>query len=142
MTPRTGICVSLPPEDAVDPLDRVVVVREHSDRLYLPQQIPVAVGLPPASHAGIWHVLRAHVPVDAFGHVRALLDGDTQHKPQGSCNCPVESLGAGDWPAALAIARGAGADVSRRPVPDIRVPMSWTPRWNDKTAGGWTAPLP
>jgi hypothetical protein len=122
-------------------LDRVFMLRYHDNSLYLPQAVPIAAGLNRDQREGTWYLIRADSPVDAFSHQRQVLAAVAGHKPTGHCNCPVETLGEGTWQEELRLAATAGADIKPQQVPDIRVPISKMPRWNEILgAGSWSVP--
>jgi hypothetical protein len=128
-----------PAGDETAALDRMFMIRYHGNRLYLPQAVPIAAGINTEKREGTWYLIRADSPVDAFSHQRQILAGVTEHKPAGHCNCPVETLGEGIWQEELRLAAAAGADIEPQQVPDIRVPISMMPRWNEILGdGNWS----
>ncbi len=131
--------------------DRVFAIRRDGNRLYLPQSIPVTAGLPADRQAGTWYLIRADRPDDAYGHQQQVISaqagdaiqGTPDHRTTpGECACPVEILGEGIWSEAIAIAAAHGANTQAVTPPDLRVTISWTPRWMEKTPGGWINPSP
>jgi hypothetical protein len=132
-----------PGGDQVPVLDRLFMLRYHGSRLYLPQAVPVAAGLTDQQREGTWYLIRADSPHDAFNHQRQLLSGDQQHAARGHCACPVDTLGDGAWQQVLRLAAEKDADVTPIKVPDLRVPMSGTPRWHEHLGdGNWCLPAP
>jgi len=122
-------------------LDRLSMLRYDGKILYLPQAIPVVAGLPTEGRTGLWYLIRADSPADAFSHQRQTLAEVAGHKPVGHCICPVETIGDGAWSEALSLAAAAGANVTPRPVPDVRSAMSRMPRCNEILGNGsWTIP--
>jgi len=137
-----------PGSDTVTIHDRIFAIRRDGIRLYLPQAVPVLAGLPPDRQAGTWYVLRADRPDDAYNHQRQVISAqageaapDHQNTP-GQCTCPVEVLGEGTWNDAITISARHGADTQPITPPDLRVTISWTPRWMAKAPGGWINPHP
>lgn len=127
--------------DEAATLDRLFMLRYNDKRLYLPQVAPIAAGLDAELQEGIWYLIRADSPNDAFSHQRQVLAGASGHSPTRHCRCPVETLGEGTLQEVLSIAAAVGADVNPRQVPDVRVSISWTPRWNEILgAGNWGVP--
>lgn len=131
-----------PEGDQVDILDRPFLLRFHEDLLYLPQNPEIAAAASPSERLGTWYVVRADSPLDAFSHLRqALADGFgcTRH---GQCRqCPVEVTGAGSWEQAMDLLARSGVTVSKREVPDVRVPYGRiTPRRIRILEGAWDIP--
>jgi hypothetical protein len=81
--------------DSVGVIDRLFAVRQHGDKTFLAQSVPVLLGLPADRHAGTWCLLRADDPLDAFNHVRN--PTATEHRSKGTCSCPVETVIVGSW---------------------------------------------
>jgi hypothetical protein len=130
-----------PVGDEATILDRLFMLRYHDSRLYLPQTAPVAAGLDSEQQEGIWYLIRADSPNVAFSHQRQVLAGVAGHSRTGHCRCPVETLASGALHELLSIAAAVGADINPRQVPDVRVPISRMPRWNEILGeGSWTAP--
>jgi hypothetical protein len=130
-----------PVGDEATILDRLFMLRYHDSRLYLPQVAPVVAGLDSEQQEGIWYLIRADSPNDAFSHQRQVLAGVEGHSPTGHCRCPVETLGGATLQEVLSIAAAVGADINPRQVPDVRVPMSRMPRWNEILGeGNWSVP--
>jgi len=130
-----------PSGDEAATLDRLFLLRYYGTRLYLPQAVPIAAGLDGGQRDGIWYLLRADSPIDAFSHQRQILARVSGHGSPGHCQCPVETVGHGTWLEMLRAAATAGADINPRQVPDIRVPISRMPRWNEILGdGNWSAP--
>ncbi|MFF0659569.1 hypothetical protein [Micromonospora tulbaghiae] len=58
----------------------------------------IAAGLEPEDQAGLWHLVRADHPDDAFSHVRNLITGDLDCTSEGECTiCYASGLAAGPW---------------------------------------------
>ncbi len=133
-----------PPDDEVDILDRIFLVRYHSDLLDLPRSPDIAAGVTDDEKPGTWYLIRADSPTDAFSHLRQDLAGG--HPPantDGRCSvCPVEVVGSGTWQHAMDLLTAVGVTVRARAAPDLRVPsrMGW-PRGNEIVGNGaWTIP--
>lgn len=117
------------------------MIRFHQERLYLPQQVDVAAELPPIDQHGIWYLVQADSPADAFNHLRQQLTGNTSCSHQRCRQCPVEVIAAGTWQHIMDLLTAEGsAPAAGRNVPDVRAP-SWLPRWNEIHQGShWTIP--
>jgi hypothetical protein len=110
-----------PTGDEVDILDRVFLIRFHDDLLYLPRSPQIAAGVGDDEKPGVWYLLRADSPVEAFNHLRQVLAGGFVCTPDGRCkHCPVETIGTGSWQEAMDMLTSSGLTVSRREVPDVR----------------------
>lgn len=82
-----------PNVDAVDYLDRIFAIRVNEKSVDLPRRMQVACGLPEERQIGEWYVVKADYPLDAFGHVRSLVEGNTECSAHGPCrNCSVTTL--------------------------------------------------
>jgi hypothetical protein len=84
-----------PTPDQVDPVDQLMLVRHHGDKLYLPQRPEIAAAMPPSDQTGRWYLLLADHPWTAFACVRAVVDRDPGHR--GPCRCAPRRLGHGGW---------------------------------------------
>jgi hypothetical protein len=122
------LAANQPVGDQAQVLERLFVLRYDDSRLYLPQTLPVAAGLDASRATGMWYLIRADSPNDAFGHQLQRLTQLSEHVSSGHCTCPVEALGEGSLPDVLALAAASGANVAPAQVPDARVTISWTPR--------------
>ncbi|MDG4834196.1 hypothetical protein O7627_33570 [Solwaraspora sp. WMMD1047] len=83
-----------PVADEVDMVDRLYLLRQDSNLLYLPQTPEVFAATPPQQRRGRWRLLRADNPNDAFVCVRGLLQPGENHS---NCGCPVQRLASGSW---------------------------------------------
>jgi hypothetical protein len=134
--------------DEAELIDRLFLLRYHDSLLWLPQKLATAAAAKGIAAAeGIWYLLRADSPFPAFNHQRSVLSGyvdpepGPNHNADGDCKaCPTQTIGSGSLPAMLARAARLGADITPRPVPDIRVSMSHMPRYNRINAGFWDLP--
>ena len=87
-----------PPPDEADHLDRIFAVRYDAGQLYRPMRPDIAAGLEPADQPGIWRLIRADHPDDAYGHARNLITGDGDCTSEGDCRaCYATSLAVGPW---------------------------------------------
>lgn len=111
-------------DDEVDILDRIFLLRHHDDLLYLPRSPDVAAGVSEDERSGTWYLIRADCPIDAFSHLRQVLaGGHVSTALDGRCGqCPIETVGSGSWQEAMELLAANGVPVSRREVPDVRVP--------------------
>lgn len=131
-----------PEGDEVDILDRLFLLRSCEDLLYLPQSPGIAAAADSNERPGMWYVVRADSPVDAFSHMRQALAGGFGCTRQGRCRqCPVEVVGAGPWQEAMDLLARSGVAVAVREVPDVRVPYGRVvPRWIKILKGSWEIP--
>jgi hypothetical protein len=126
-----------PAGDEIATIDRLFLLRYHNRRLYMPRSVGITAALDDADRAGMWYLVRADYPGDAFGHQRQVLLNAPDHATTGFCReCPAESIAAGTGRQMIARCAALGADVTSRPVPDIRASLCRTPRWNDLTEDG------
>jgi len=130
-----------PPDDEVDVLDRIFLLRYHDDVLYLPQSPDIAASVAEGEKPGTWFLVRADAPQDALGHLRQALAGcHPDPRADGRCSqCPIETVGSGSWQEAMELLAASGVQVSRREVPDVRVPsrMGWPRRTRILGNGSW-----
>ncbi|MFE7548046.1 hypothetical protein [Streptomyces gardneri] len=119
-----------PTHDTCDYLDQVVVVRTLDGQVDLPTYPGIAAGLPDEEQSGVWHAVRVDRPLDALGHIRAVVGGEPGHPTHGECdNCPVDTVATGDLTTVLKAAQEAGADTEPLYVPDIRTPIAASFDW-------------
>ncbi|MEU1731659.1 hypothetical protein [Streptosporangium sp. NPDC020145] len=130
-----------PTPDTVDILDRQFMIRFHEERIYLPQQINVAAGLPGVDRHGTWYLVRADFPNDAFNHLRQQLTGNVGCSHRRCDQCAVEVITTGTWQHIMDHLAAEGSAPAAGPsTPDVRAP-SWLPRWNGIHRGShWTIP--
>lgn len=128
--------------DQVDILDRLFLHRFHEGLLYLPQSPDIAAAAGPSDRPGMWYVIRADAPADAFSHMRQALAGGYECTRQGRCSqCQVEITGAGSWQQAIDLLPGLGVTAGKHHVPDVRVPCGRiTPRRIRILNGSWEIP--
>ncbi|WP_143120726.1 hypothetical protein [Actinacidiphila alni] len=112
-------------DDAVDTVDRTLLVREHEGTVYLPMRPEVAAGIRREHQAGRWHAVRADAPSDAFNHARGAAAGDGHGSPGVDCpagGCAVHVLATGNLRHVLAaIAPGD------RALPPVQPPRAFMP---------------
>ncbi|MFD0076021.1 hypothetical protein ACFVIY_26655 [Streptomyces sp. NPDC127166] len=114
-----------PTPDTCDYLDQIVVVRTLDGQVDLPTYPGIAAGLPEEEQTGLWHAVRVDRPLDALGHIRAVMGGEPGHEPQGECeNCPADTVATGDLTTVLKAVQEAGADTEPLYVPDLRTPIA------------------
>jgi hypothetical protein len=70
-----------PQPDTVDFVDRDFVIRHHAARLYMPMRPETAATLNGTDQEGVWHLVRADHPNDAFNHVRNQILGTACQDP-------------------------------------------------------------
>lgn len=89
--------------------------------------------------AGIWYLIRADSPEQAFNHQRRALAGGFACTASGPCpQCPIDTVGAGSWQQAIGLLPPSPRRARQKlDVPDVRVPsrMGW-PRYNQITGNG------
>lgn len=116
--------VHRPTPDVVDPLDQLIVVRHHGNRLYLPQRPEIAAAMPPHDQTGRWYLLLADHPLTAFACVRAGVNRDPGHP--GACGCATRRLARGAWPTVRARIAQLRPSLIVSPLPpDVRVVDEW-----------------
>ena len=85
-----------PTADETETLDRPFLLQYHESRLYLPRSPDVAAGLTENEQQGIWYLVQADSPIDAFGHTRQVIAGQPSCSDRGPCGqCAVETVGTG-----------------------------------------------
>ncbi len=128
--------------DQVEAIDRLFLLQYADGLLYVPRTAGIAAALSDAQAQGTWFLIRADSPVAAFSHQRQLLADVPGHATDRQCKaCPVDTIGSGSLPRMLSQAASLGADVTPRPVPDVRVTMSRMPRCNRILGNGaWDIP--
>jgi hypothetical protein len=67
---RQWLLDNTPQPDTCDVLDRTFAVRHDQGRLWQPMRPDVAAGLVPENRGGLWFLVRADFPEDAYLHVR------------------------------------------------------------------------
>lgn len=115
-----------PAGDSVDPVDRVLLLREHDGNLYLPMRPAAAAGIPAEDRTGRWHTVRADFPNDAYAHVRSGAD-DPAHRgrPGRDCpaeGCPVQVLASGDHHDAMEAATAVIGPIEPTLPPPVGMP--------------------
>jgi len=129
---RVWLAGEQPPDDEVDVLDRIFLLRYHAPLLYLPRNPDLAASVTDDEKPGIWYLLKADAPQYAFNHQRQALAGGFGCAGKGPCpQCPVQTIGAGSWQEAMDLLAERGVQVNRRNVPNVRVPSRLgSPRCN------------
>ncbi len=93
-----------PAGDHVQHLDRLFAIRRDGGKVFLPQRPEVMMSLTGPRRDGVWDLLMADFPLDAFGHVRHLARGeDCPDQKYGGC--PVQTVASGGWQEVVAAAR-------------------------------------
>lgn len=131
-----------PPDDAVDVLDRIFLLRYHGQILEVPRNPDQAASVSDDEKPGKWYVIRADSPEQAFNHQRQTLARGFGCADKGACpRCPVQTLETGTWQEAMDLLAAHGIQTRTLLVPDIRVPsrMGW-PRCNRIGNGSWDIP--
>jgi hypothetical protein len=112
--------------DTVEFLDRLFAVRVDAGKVYLPQRAEVLLSLPPAWRRGVWHLIRADFPLDAWGHVRHLPVGTCRSADEPFRACPVEDVVRGSWTKIRDAVLTSVADISPSKYFDVHVPRRLT----------------
>jgi hypothetical protein len=132
-----------PGDDEADALDRIFLLRYHASLLYLPRNPDQAASVAEEEKPGVWYLIRADSPDQAFSHQRQALAGGFGCTVSGPCpRCPVHTVGSGSWQQAMDLLAELGVQARMIDVPDVRVPsrMEW-PRCNRITGNGsWDIP--
>jgi hypothetical protein len=116
-----------PPDDEVDVLDRIFLMRYQEPLLYRPRNPDQAASVTGGEKPGTWYLIKADSPEHAFSHQCHALAGGLGCTRRGPCpRCPVHTIGAGSWPEAMNLLAGHGVEVNRRDVRDVRVPSRTT----------------
>ncbi|WP_431885362.1 hypothetical protein [Micromonospora wenchangensis] len=116
-----------PTSDFVEMVDRLFMIRHDEERLFLPQEPGVALGLPANERGGTWYLVRADVSNDAFCCIRARLDADPAHA--GGCLCAAEVVAKGPWRRVEKKLLELEPKLCPRFHPDVRVKSSNMPRF-------------
>lgn len=103
-------------------LDRLFVLQREDDEVRLPYRADVMLGLPEEHRGGVWHLIRADFPNDAYGHVRHLDRRLCWAELYGGC--AVEDIGEGSWQEVCSILTRICPDLQPAPYSDTRVPES------------------
>jgi hypothetical protein len=122
----------------VDVLDRLFLLQDYKNRIYLPRSPDVAAGLNDDEGQGTWQLIRADFSADAYGHTRRVVDGQSSCAGEGPCGqCAVETVGTGSWQEMIDLAAASGTVITSRRSPDTRVPsiMGW-PRYTEMPGHG------
>lgn len=113
--------------DTITYMDRIFAVRRTVEgRTYLPQRPDVALGLRADHRDGIWHLVRADLPLAAFNHVRH--GGGVAVCGSGDplAGCAVEDLYEGPWRGIETRLRELNIEAAPTERPRVRVPP-WHP---------------
>lgn len=87
-----------PQPDEIDHLDRLFALRAADGQLSLPMRPEIAAGLPARDCEGVWHLVRADYPSDAFTHARNLHEGAPGCATDGPCHtCHAETVATGTF---------------------------------------------
>jgi hypothetical protein len=124
---RAWIESTHPSSIQVDYLDRYFLIRVDEDRMFWPMRPSVASGLQDPNRKGLWHLIKADFPGDAFVHLRGGPWGSAIIcSKSGTCdNCAVEHVGKGKLDTMLRRLRALGEVVEKeRPTP-VAVPSRW-----------------
>ena len=85
-----------PSGDSVDPLDRLFAIPVQEGSVGRPRRVFVAANLQREERRGVWHVVRADSPFDAFAHIRD--NHESGGAARGPCReCPATLVTKGGW---------------------------------------------
>jgi hypothetical protein len=113
-------------KNTVEYLDRLFLVRVDGGKTYLSQRPEVFLSLPRGQRHGVWHLIRADFPLDAWHHVR--------HLPMGTCRsldepfraCAVEDVAKGGWNKIRDVVEASATGLAPSRYSDVRVPRRLT----------------
>jgi hypothetical protein len=112
-----------PGGDHIRHLDRLFCLRRDAGKVFLPQRPEVTMSLTGARCDGVWDLVLADYPLDAFGHVRHLARGEEcPDKAYGGC--PVQVVTTGDWRGVVAAALNIRPTLRAANIIDAGVPRS------------------
>jgi hypothetical protein len=122
--------------DEVEVLDRLFAIQHHQDRLSWPRSLDTTAGLADDNRDGMWQLIRADYPDDAFAHARGVVLSQC-NSGTGPCKqCAAESVDAGSWQDVIDYATRTGTPITPRQPPDFKIPtLRATPRHFDVHAG-------
>jgi hypothetical protein len=133
-----------PQDDELDILDRLFLLRYYDNLLYLARSADQAASVTAEEKPGVWYVVRADSPDDAFNHQREQLVQGSRCAGRGPClQHPVQTLGNGSWYKAMDIVATAGVTPTTINVPDVCVPPSLSRRPRSRRYlgdGNWDIP--
>lgn len=122
-----------PERDTVTYLDRLFAVRIHNGRVSLARRPEIVLALPNERRAGLWLLVRADFPIDAFIHGRHVKEeiacvGSITDQVRGQASsdnslpsCPVEKLFSGNWEELVGKLSEMGI-TTPAPLLQVRVP--------------------
>ncbi len=120
-----------PMPDDVQYLDRWFVLRVRDQNIDPPRNVDQLAGLPQSERDGIWLLIRADYPLDAYAHARSL----STSPPVGECprsgpcdHCGVDLKATGDWATIRQLSERLGLKVTPKELTGIRV-ESEVGRW-------------
>ena len=119
------LAAAVPTVDQVDYLDRPFAVRRHAGKVYIPCSVQVMLAVPVGLRDGVWNIVRADFPNDAFGHVRHL-DAGQSCPDQQYGGCPVEDLAVGSWIEVVSAVKRLYPDLNGNEYSDVHVPRRWS----------------
>lgn len=109
-----------PQPDEVDHLDRLFALRATDGHLSMPMRPEIAAALPPRDREGLWYLVRADYPTDAFTHARNLNDGAPRCAADGPCHtCHAETVATGTFTDTI-----AARSFTPATPPDVRGPFA------------------
>jgi len=115
-----------PTGDSIEPVDRVLLLREHNGIVYLPMRPEAAAGIPAEHRSGRWQAVRTDFPHDAYAHARGTVDSPAHRARLGrDClakGCPVHILCSGNHHEVLTAAAAAVGPITPAWPPPVGVP--------------------
>ena len=134
-----------PGDDEADVLDRLFLLRYQDPLLYLPRNPDQAASVADDEKPGIWYLIKADSPEQAFNHQRQVLAGGFGCAVNGPCpHCPIQTVGSGSWQEVMDLLPQLGVRARELDIPAAWIPsrMGW-PRYNRITGNGsWDLPEP
>lgn len=113
-----------PAGDYIEYLDRLFVVRADGSKVYLAQRPDVMLGLPPENRGGIFHLIRADFPLDAFNHIRHL-PASCRSTDEPFRGCAVEEVAHGSWDTVRSLLTSKHHVEAQADSPRVSVPRWW-----------------
>ncbi len=109
-----------PEPDTCDPLDRRFMIRYDEPRLYIPMR-PTTIPLPDDQQIGVWYLVKADHPDDAYHHVRTSLT-TSRCADRGPCHqCHAETIHTGHYQQFIELLAQASQESPPLP-PDVASP--------------------
>lgn len=111
-----------PGNDTQPHLDRMFAIRRHAGKVFLPCRPEVMLSIPEDRRSGVWHLVRADFPNDAFAHVRHANVSECRTGRIGGC--PVEDVHKGTWHEVVKRVAALCPGIQPAQHSDVRVPRA------------------